>query len=221
PEQEHPIAAQNPGRERELHIALAQWRGREHCVHEAAKDPGRLGFAGKVDAKRKHLVAQNPAEGAVGQNDPEPVASGRALDRAQDLAALGHVHHPVSEAGAGMHLGLLGEHAHHCVLGPRGARCEHGCQKERREGQFHGAVTHILTIVTSGPVGLISMPPPCVTCPSGCVTSALASALVHWVCSVAERYTMAQSGGSGTMGGEVGGGIVSACRLAASWQLAS
>ena len=56
----------------------------------------------EVDLERQHLLAVDPAEAPVGQDDAEPVA-GVAIDDGEDLAVLGAIELAIGEAGAGAH----------------------------------------------------------------------------------------------------------------------
>ena len=75
-----------------------------------------------VDVEREDLVTQDPAVGAVGELDAEPVIVRGAPDRGHHLAQLGPVDDPEGEAGAGAHRRLLGHHPHQrLIVGARRA----------------------------------------------------------------------------------------------------
>ena len=64
----------------------------------------------EVDLERQHLLAVDPAEAAVGQDDAEPIGCVPIDDR-EDLAVLGAIELAIAEAGAGAHRRARHDHA--------------------------------------------------------------------------------------------------------------
>ena len=134
----------------------------------------------------KHLVAEHPAVGAVGQLDAKPVVVRGAADDGQHLALVGAINRAVGEARAGADGGGLGDHAHQrLIVGARGRRRqqdgEHGGHGQRAD---HGCEIHILMRVASGPSGSISLPPPWFLIPEGYSSSLLAATFEQLISSV-------------------------------------
>ena len=95
---------------------------------------------GGVDVEREDLVAQDPAVGAVGELDPEPVVMGGPPDGRQHLVELGAVDDPEAEPRTGVDLRLFGDHPHE--RGVVGARLDGGQQDDRQAGAPHRAHAH-------------------------------------------------------------------------------
>ena len=146
---------------------LAPAGGGEHRPHEALPERGRPGRGG-IHQLGQDLVADNPAVGAIGQHHPEPVVAGRAIHRGEGLAPLGHVDRPVGEPRAGAHVGGLGQHPQHHLLGGRrrprarsATRAAGGSRARNGPGPpaarlGHRASTQARTRALSGPSGWIS-----------------------------------------------------------------
>src|SRR5436190_414402 len=73
--------------------------------------PSARGLAAlEIDLERHRLLAVDPAEAPVGQDDAEPVG-GVAIDDREDLAVIGAIELAIGEAGAGAHGGARDDDA--------------------------------------------------------------------------------------------------------------
>ena len=191
------------GRRMKAESPLEERRGREHRLREAMPQRWSAVGLGGVDVERKHLVAQHPARGAVGQSHAKPVGAGGALEDREHLTPAGQVDGSVREPRAGVYGSLLGQDPDQRVLvvrpghAPRGPPTRHheagdheGCPEPGGRGDRgrHGeAATHVSSSTPSGPSGGKSWPPPCVLSPAGRVNSSLPRALLQVSCWVTER----------------------------------
>src|SRR5215468_3365736 len=179
PEQEHALAVEQPGRERQADAGVAdRRRAEDRALDRLAHADEHALVAGRADLEREYHVADDPAGGAVVELDLEPVVAGAALQHLEHLAALGVVDLAVARVGPGMDRRALRDHPQVGLgAGLRREQRERRGQAERRDEQ-EAAGAHLnqsRKTCTAGSDRLAKMSPPlCASIPaSGLVRNGL------------------------------------------------
>ena len=107
-----PSPPSTPAGEGEADRLLFERRRREDGGPHPLPDRRAFVRGRRVDVEREDLVAQDPAVGAVGKLDAEPVVVRGAPDGGEHLVHLGGVDDPETEPRSGVDLRLLGDHPH-------------------------------------------------------------------------------------------------------------
>src|SRR5690606_10473562 len=110
PEQEHAVAVEQAGRDRELDRGVGHRRRPQRGPSDRPAEPGEpAGLVVLYDLERVEDVAEHPAGPALFQLDPEPEAAARAAQHPHAVAALGPIEPPEGPPRPRHALGLLAE----------------------------------------------------------------------------------------------------------------